>query len=425
MNILRKLLAFFAKRILKRYKPKVVGITGSIGKTSSKEAAFIVLKKKFRVRRNIKNYNNEFGVPLTIIGAESGGKSIWGWFNVFAKAGKLWLGSKDKKYPDVLILEMGADKPGDIKYLINIAPPDIAVVTKVSPVHIESFGTIDKITKEKGDLVRYLPPTSAAILNFDDDKVREMSKITKAKILSYGYSEDCDMSVIGAAVSSENNKARGLSFKLSYQGSAIPMFLPGVIGKHQLYAALAGAAAGAVMGMNMVDIGQALKKFSSPRGRMNIIEGINASTIIDDSYNSSPDAAMAALEAVGKVPREGRLLAALGDMLELGELADEAHQNLGIKAAKLGYKKIYAVGKHNKQILKGAMRGGVSLENIKLFGNSADAAKYIANEIESDDVILIKGSQATRMEKVVKAIMAHPERAPQLLIRQNKEWLVS
>jgi len=422
IQILQKLLAFWARRILKRYQPKVIGITGSVGKTSTKEAVFTVLKNKYKVRRNIKNYNNEIGVPLTIIGAESGGKSLIKWLKVFSKAFRIWL-KKDKKYPQVLILEMGADKPGDIKYLLNIVPLDIGVVTKVSPVHIEFFESIEKIAEEKGDLVRFLKPNKTAILNFDDERVKKMEKITKAKVLTYGFSEQSDVKIINADIKIEEDKVRGLSFKLSYSGATVPMFLPGVIGFHQLYSALAGAAVGIAMKMNMVDISQALKIYRAPKGRMHVIQGMNNSLIIDDSYNSSPDAAEAALEATSQVPRQGKLLAALGDMLELGEMENEAHQKLGEQAVKLGFEKIYAVGKLAKEIRRGASRAGLSLENIKVFENSEQAAEKIKQQIGQGDVILVKGSQGARMEKVTKALMAHPERASQLLIRQSKAWL--
>ena len=422
MNILQKLLAFLARRILNRYQPKVIGITGSIGKTSAKEAIFAVLKNNYKVRRNVKNYNNEIGVPLTIIGAETGGKSLAKWMKVFWKAIKLWI-IKDKKYPKVLILEMGADKPGDIEYLVEMVPLDIGVVTKVSPVHIEFFGTIEKIAREKGDLIRSLEKDKYALLNFDDQRVKDMKEITKAKVLSYGFNEDCDVKIIGADIRVEEGKVKGLSFKLGYEGATVPMLMPGVVGFHQLYAALAGAAVGIAMGMNMVDISQALKVYRAPKGRMHVIQGVNDSTIVDDSYNSSPDAAYAALEATSKVPHHGQLIAALGDMLELGEMEKQAHQKLGKQAVELGFTKIYAVGKLANEIRRGASRAGLSMENIKVFENSKEAAEVIKKEISYGDVILVKGSQGARMERVSRALMAFPERASQLLVRQSKAWL--
>jgi len=422
MIILQKLLAFFAKRVLSRYQPKVIGITGSIGKTSAKEAVFMVLKNKYKVRRNIKNYNNEIGVPLTVIGAESGGKSMIKWMKIFYKAVGLWL-KRDKKYPEVLILEMGADKPGDIKYLTDLVKPNIGILTKISPVHVESFGSIEAIAREKSILIKKLTADKIAILNFDDENVKNLNDKTKAKVISYGYSKDCDVRVVGADISIEYGKVKGISFKLSYEGSTVPMFLPQVIGFHQLYAAMAGAAAGIALGMNMVDISQALKIYRAPKGRMQIIEGINDSLIIDDSYNSSPESAKEALRAASQIPCQGQRMAALGDMLELGEMEKDLHQKLGEQAVKMGFEKIYAVGKFANFIRKGASLAGLSLKNIKVFENSKKAAQTIKDEINGGDIIMVKGSQGARMERVTKALMANPQRASQLLVRQSKTWL--
>jgi UDP-N-acetylmuramoyl-tripeptide--D-alanyl-D-alanine ligase len=318
---------------------------------------------------------------------------------------------------------MGADKPGDIKYLTDLVKPNIGILTKISPVHVEFFGSIEAIAREKSILIKKLTADKIAILNFDDENVKNLADKTKAKVISYGYSEDCDVRVVGPDISIENGKVKGISFKLSYKGSTVPMFLPQVIGFHQLYAAMAGAAAGIALGMNMVDISQALKIYRAPKGRMQIIEGINDSLIIDDSYNSSPESAKEALRAASQIPCQGQRVAAFGDMLELGEMEKDLHQKLGEQAVKMGFEKIYAVGKFANFIRKGASLAGLSLKNIKVFENSKKAAQTIKNEISGGDVILVKGSQGARMERVTKALMANPQRASQLLVRQSKAWL--
>ena len=149
---MKKILYFTLKllsiAVIKKYQPKIIGITGSVGKTSSKEAIFSVIKKNWRVRRSIKNYNNEIGVPLTILNQDTGGKSIVAWIKIVIAGLKL-LVFKNKKYPQILILEMGADKPGDIKYLTSIAPPDIAVLTAIGRSHLQNFGQLEKTIKEK------------------------------------------------------------------------------------------------------------------------------------------------------------------------------------------------------------------------------------------------------------------------------------
>ena len=250
--ILQKILATFAKKIIKKYQPKVVGITGSIGKTSAKEATFAILNEKFKTRQNIKNYNNELGVPLTIIGSKSGGKSVFGWLFVFIKAFKLLI-IKSSNYPEVLVLEMGADKVGDIGYLVDIAKPDVSVVTKVSPTHIEFFGSLEGIAKEKRKIVTCLTDADTAILNFDDKLVMAMQEKTKAKTVTFGHNELADVSAVEFQNETQDSVVKGINFKIQYKGSTVPVFLPHVVGSHQTNSALIGAAVGLSLGMNLVD----------------------------------------------------------------------------------------------------------------------------------------------------------------------------
>ncbi|MFH0780263.1 MAG: Mur ligase family protein, partial [Parcubacteria group bacterium] len=225
---LQKILALFAKAIIKKYRPKIIGITGSIGKTSAKEAVYAVLAAKFSARRNLKNYNNELGVPLTIIGQESGGKSPCRWLSVFSSAIKLII-SKDKNYPDALILEMGADKPGDIEYLLGIAPVDIGVVTKIGPAHLEFFKTIENIAKEKLKIISNLKSGGFAILNYDDELVRKMSAKTKGRVISFGQNESADVRSIDMLNQGKDMDLKGIQFKINYKGATVPVFLPNVI----------------------------------------------------------------------------------------------------------------------------------------------------------------------------------------------------
>ena len=240
-------LKIIAKMILTKYRPEVIGITGSVGKTSAKEAIYTVLNKKYRVRRNIKNYNNEIGVPLTIIGQDSPGKSIYGWLRVFIIAAKLLI-IKDKEYPEVLVIEMGVDRPGDMKYLQSIVRPKIGVVTMIGPVHLEFFGSIVRIQKEKGELIEKLPLSGWAILNYDNEKTRVLAKRSRAKTLTYGFDEQARIRAQEVIFSFEDHSAsslqfggqagkadgelRGISFKLAYNGSFVPVLLPQVIGYH-------------------------------------------------------------------------------------------------------------------------------------------------------------------------------------------------
>lgn len=426
-KIIQLKLKFLAKLILKKYKPKIIGITGSVGKTSAKEAVYTVLAEKFKVRRNVKNYNNEFGVPLTIIGASSGGRSVFGWLSVFMKAFSLLI-SKDENYPKILILEMGVDRPGDMKYLTEIAKCDIGIVTLISHSHEEYFGDMKGIQKEKGIMIENLNPGGWAILNFDDDMTKQISDRSRAKVLTFGFKKGANVQAQELVFSFEKNKEAdnllGISFKMRYEGSFVPVLLPQVIGYNAIYAALAAATVGVAMGMNLVEIASALRKFNSPKGRMNLIDGIKHTLVIDDTYNSSPQAVISALDIVSKIPiiKEARRFAILGDMLELGSYTEEGHKEVGRYLAKSGVSKLIAVGERARDIARGAEDAGMSRDDIFEYSDVAEAGRFVEQRIEENDLILVKGSQGMRMEKIVKEIMADPLRAKELLVRQEEEW---
>ncbi|MDD5294730.1 MAG: UDP-N-acetylmuramoyl-tripeptide--D-alanyl-D-alanine ligase [Patescibacteria group bacterium] len=426
-KLVRLKLKILAKMILAKYKPKIIGITGSVGKTSTKEAVYTVLKTKFSVRRNIKNYNNEIGLPLTIIGSDSPGKSIFGWIGVFFKALGLVL-FKDKDYPKILVLEMGVDRPGDMKYLTSIARVDIGIVTLISHSHEEFFTDVEEIQKEKGMLIENLKPGGWAILNFDDELTRELAEKSKVKVLSYGFKEGAMLRAQELVFSFEKTKdvenLLGLSFKLTYNGSFVPVLLPQVIGYNSIYAALAAAAVGATMGMNLIEISNAMREFDSPNGRMNLIDGIKHTLIIDDTYNSSPTSVMSALDIITKIPiaKTARRFAVLGDMLELGRYSEDGHKEVGRYVAKTKISKLIAVGERARDIARGAQEAGMLRDNIFEYTNVAEAGRFIQQRILSGDLILVKGSQGMRMEKIIKELMAEPLRAKELLVRQEEEW---
>ncbi len=428
---MKKLIQFklkiLAKMILAKYKPKIIGITGSVGKTSTKEAVYTVLKGKFNVRRNTKNYNNEIGLPLTIIGSDSPGKSIFGWSEVFFKALKLIL-FKDENYPKILILEMGVDRPGDMKYLMSIVRCDIGIVTLISHTHEEYFGSVKGIQKEKGRLIENLKPGGWAVLNFDDELAKELAGKSKVKVLSYGFREGAAIRAQELVFSFEKTKEvdnlLGISFKLTYNGSFVPVLLPQVIGYNSIYAALAAATVGITMEMNLVEIATALRKFDSPRGRMNLIDGIKHTLIIDDTYNSSPRSAMSALDIVSKIPlaNQARKFAVLGDMLELGNYSEDGHREVGRYVFTSAINKLIVVGERARDIARGAKQAGMLRDNIFHFSDIEEAGRFTQDRIRQGDLIFIKGSQGMRMEKIVKEIMAEPMQAGELLVRQDTSW---
>lgn len=422
-KILQRQLAFFAKAILKKYRPDIIGVTGSVGKTSAKEAIFTVLSSKFSVRRNIKNYNNEIGLPLTIIGAEAGGNSALHWLAVFVKAAGLLL-AKDKDYPRLLVLEMGVDRIGDMKYLTSMSPCRVGVVTLVAPVHLEYFKSVDRIAREKAVIVTHLKKDGWAILNGDNEPVAAMAGQVRARVLTYGFGKGCRVSAQEVKISENSEwEVVGLSFKLSYDGSTVPVLLPNILGEHLIYSALAAAAVGIAYGLNLVDIAEALRQFRAPRGRMNLISGVKETFIIDDTYNAGPDSMAAAVRTLGKIKTKKRKYAALGDMLELGDLTEEAHRQVGRLIWEMGIDYLVTVGERAKDIAAEAAKCGLDEDNIYSFDDSAEAGKFIQDRIKAGDFILVKGSQGMRMEKIVKEIMAEPLLAEQLLVRQDKSWI--
>lgn len=425
---MRKILQFklkiLAKLILFRYKPRVVGVTGSIGKTSAKEAVCQVLGAHFKVRSSFKNYNNELGLPLTIIGEESAGKCLLGWIKIFLKALRLFL-IKDANYPEVLVLEMGIDRPGDMAYLCSIVTPEVGIETAVSYAHLEYFGNINNIKKEKQVLIENVDNKGVSVLNYDNELTREMHEVSRAKVITYGLQLGADLQAqdVSYNFSKGDYDLAGLHFKMSYDGSIVPVFMKNVLSEPAIYAALSGAATGLHFGLNLVEIAKSLNDFNLPVGRMNLLAGINHTFIIDDTYNSSPDAAIAALNVLGKIriSEEGKKYAVLGDMMEIGDYTEDGHFLVGEKAAELKIDYLVAVGEKAKFMIKGAESSTNKIQTF-YFSNTKEASEFLVSKINLGDIILVKGSQAIRMERIVKELMAEPERAKELLVRQGSNW---
>jgi len=424
-KILQLKLKWLAKLILKKYQPVVIGITGSIGKTSTKEAIYTVLKNHLAVRMSQKNYNNEIGLPLTIIGTESAGHNPFGWLKIFIQAGLLLL-SKNPNYPKVLVLEMGVDRPGDLAYLTKLAPPQVGIVTAVSYSHLEYFGSLNNIKKEKQVLIDNLDNKGLAILNYDNGATREMVEGSKARVLTYGLQTGANLQAqdIIYNFTKGNYELSGLNFKLNYNGSVVPVFMKNVMAETALYAALAAAAVGIYFEMNLVEIAAALQDFILPRGRMNVLPGIKHTFIIDDTYNSSPEAVLAGLGVLRriKIDEGAKKYAVLGDMLEIGAYTEEGHRLIGENVVKSDLNYLVIVGEKSRDIVRGALEAGFDSDNVFHFDRSEEAGKFLQDRIKAGDIIFIKGSQGVRMEKAVKEIMAEPERAKELLVRQGTEW---
>lgn len=424
-HLLKQILAwklrFWATRILKKYRPKIVAVTGSVGKTSTVEAIYTVLAADFNVRKNLKNYNNEIGIPLSIIGVESGNAKLGRWITILLRAARLAI-VRDRHYPKILILEMGADHPGDLEYLCRFVPIDVAVVTSVAPAHLEFFKTIEAVAREKGTIVRRLPANGTAVLNTDDRLVKKMGANTKAKTLSYGLLSGAAVRATDLSISQAGERINGLNFKLTHNGKTTPILLPNVIAQHLAYSALAAVAVGLTFEMSRRTITERLTHFQPPTGRMRLIPGLKNTLIIDDSYNSSPLAAQKALWQLGNLKTKGRRFAVLGDMLELGSYTETGHQEVGAAAAEYGVDYLITVGEMSRDMVRGAIKKGLGKNNCFNFPTSTEAGKFLQQQIGPGDLILVKGSQGVRMERVVKELMAEPQRAGELLVRQGRDW---
>ena len=404
-------------------KPKIIGITGSVGKSSTKELISCLLSKKFKVRQSPKSYNSQLGLALSILGQPTYFNNIFGWLKNIVKGFlEIW----NKNFPDILVLEMGIDRPKDMESLLKIVCPDIAVVTAIGeiPVHVEFFSGPEAVAQEKSKILKYLPSDGYAVLNFDDDAVWSMKDKTKGKIISFGFGNPPSAnSGGGGADFLASNLKTSLScstFKMDFEGSSVPVQLKNALGKQNVYPALAAAAVGKILGLNLIEISEYLSLCEFLPGRMKLIEGIKNSKIIDDSYNSSPLAAHAALDTISELEAK-RKIAVLGDMLEIGKYTTEAHKAMGQKAVK-AVDVLVTVGLRAEFAFDEALALGMDETNLRHFSTSKEAVYFIKDLVEEGDLILVKGSQGMRMERIVEEIMTHPEDAPKLLVRQDEYW---
>ncbi len=418
-NSLRWILRKLAQGTMWRYRPGVVGVTGSVGKTSTKLAIATVLSTVRRVRVTPGNLNNEIGLPLTILGDWPKGelalvsrdtpagtarlRKVWFWLKVICTSA--WrIVSKDATYPEILILEYGADHPGDIKALLKIARPNVSVITAVGeyPVHVEFYDGPDDVAREKGRLIECLPVAGFAIMNYDDETVMRLAPRTRGRVISYGFERGAELQISRFENRTEGQELLGVSFRLAYGGGSVPVSIDHVFGRSQAYAAAAATAAGLIFGLNLVKIAEALRSYRPAPSRMQIVPGIKATTLIDDSYNASPSSMHAALDTLRDLPARRRI-AVLGDMLEIGRYTPEAHERVGRLAAQSA-DILFTVGPRAKFIAEGARAMRMKPANIFSFDTADDAGRPLQDIMKPGDLVLIKGSHAMQLDKVVEEV---------------------
>ncbi len=424
---MKNLLKLLSKLIIWRFQPDIIAITGSVGKSSAKEAIFAVLKDKRRVRKSISGLNTEIGLPLSIIGDERdfpgkrlklvapnsffSDKSDKKIAKLFFWTKALFLGlwrfifSTKRLYPEILILEYGVRHPGDMSCLLEIARPRVGVITAIGdiPSHIEFFSGPEAVAKEKAKLIESLWVGGFAILNYDDERVVNLREKTRATVIGFGFNGDSNVKILGLEKKFENSEQFEISFKFEYDGSFVPVNLKNVIGVSHIYAAAAGVASGLIYGLNLVEAAESFSLNYKPlKGRMNLISGKKSIYIIDDSYNASPLSIKIALQTLGEI-KNLRKVAVLGDMLELGDFSEEAHRLIGKMAAGIA-DVLITVGPLAKIIAEEAKKNGLNEQQIFIFNSVGEAIKNIDGIIQKNDIVLIKASRAVGLNKIVDTL---------------------
>ena len=416
-----------AGAVLRKYRPKIIAVTGSVGKTSTKDAIFAALAPGAYVRKSQKSQNSEIGIPLTILGAANAWNNPLRWLmNIIDGFFLIWFNAQ---YPEWLVLEVGADRPGDISSLKRWLKVDVAVITRLPevPVHVEFFDSPEAVIEEKASLIDCLVPGGALVLFGDDERTRALERrlpAPDAKILTFGFSAECDVRGEEPAAVREDLESWpvGMAATIHSGKESARLEIRGVLGAHAFLPALGTAAVAAALGKTLHEAVGGLRSYVPPPGRMRLTPGIKKTLIIDDTYNASPAAVEAALEALSlaRMPG-GRAVAVLGDMAELGRRSIEEHRKAGALAAKT-CDVLVTVGFRARDIAAAALEGGVDENLIMQFEDSRHAGKELESVIQERDVVLVKGSQSMRMERAVEEIMAQPERAGELLVRQEPEW---
>ncbi|NLG97536.1 MAG: UDP-N-acetylmuramoyl-tripeptide--D-alanyl-D-alanine ligase [Chloroflexi bacterium] len=367
LEALQRIAGFYRRKL----DVRVIGITGSVGKSTTKELIAEVLSQRYRTLKNTGNLNNEIGLPLTLL--------------------RLGMGHQRA------VLEMGFFVPGEISLLCDLALPEVGVITNVGTVHAERAGSQEIIARGKAELVQALPPApkGVAILNYDDPLVRPMKDLTQASVFYYGLNPAADL----WADQVEGMGLEGIRFRLHYRNETLHLRIP-LIGQHSVHTALRAAAVGLVEGLTWGEIIEGLRK-ANTQLRLVAVRTQRGALILDDSYNASPESTLAALNLLNEL--DGRRVAVLGEMLELGQYERQGHEIVGMRAAEVSHRLI-AVGERAKLIVDAAIKAGMSSTNITWVPDVPDAIQVLHTELKEGDVVLVKGSHGLRMDRIVSAL---------------------
>jgi UDP-N-acetylmuramoyl-tripeptide--D-alanyl-D-alanine ligase len=374
-------------------------------------------------RKSEKSYNSDIGVPLSILNAQSGWGNPIAWLETLLRGVGLILFRH--AYPEWIVLEVGADRPKDIVRLTRWLKPDIAVFTRFAdiPIHVEFFDSPEQLFKEKAALFLAIKPGGVAIINTDDERSETLiESVGNRRVITYGQKAGATFRATHIHILEKEGKIpEGLSFKVGRGEEEFAVRVPGTLGEGVVYAVLAALAVSESLELSPVEVAEHFSYYESPPGRLRLLVGNKNSTLIDDSYNSAPEAVHVALNALAKLKKPLRKIAVLGDITELGSFTIEAHEKLGREVAGV-VAILILVGYRAKFYGEGARKAGFPEENIHWFREGSEAGSFLDGILTPGDTVLIKGSQVMRMEKVVEEVMAHPEDKEKLLVRQEKEW---
>jgi UDP-N-acetylmuramoyl-tripeptide--D-alanyl-D-alanine ligase len=350
---------------------RVVGVTGSVGKSTTKEMIAEVLATRFRTLKSPGNLNNEIGLPMTMLRLSDGHQRA--------------------------VMEMGFYVPGEVAFLCEIAQPHVGVVTNVGTVHAERAGSQEAIARGKAELVQALPPApeGVAILNFDDAWVRKMEEKTKARVFFYGLSPEAHL----WADQVEGLGLDGIRFRIHYQGEKLHVKIP-LIGRHSVHTALRAAAVGLVEGMNWQEILEGLSQ-GHTQLRLAAVRSESGALLLDDTYNASPESMLAALNLLDEL--DGRKIAVLGDMLELGPYERGGHEMVGLRAAQVAGM-LLTLGERARVIAEAARKAGMKKTSIVEFDSLEPLVDWLKANCSKNDVVLIKGSHGLRMDRITNAL---------------------
>lgn len=417
------ILSYEAKILLKRREPYIIAITGSVGKTTTKDAIYTAIKSTYRVRKSEKSFNSEIGVPLTVLGLPNAWNNPFLWLKNIIEGFFVALFSRD--YPTHLVIEAGVDRPGDMQSLTSWLKPDVTVLTRFPdvPVHVEYFNSPEEVIKEKMFLATALKSEGILIYNHDDTLIQNQLVNVRQKAIGFSRFLPSHYTAKADEVIYHDDVPAGGIFTLNHLGEEYRVKYLGSIGLQLVYTYTAAIAVADVVGIPINTAIMALESHEPPCGRMRIIKGLKGTTLLDDTYNSSPVATMQALQTLKEIKHAKRRIAVLGDMMELGKFSQAEHEKIGQEVARCA-DVLFTIGIRAHKIAEGALAQGLSETVIFQHEDALTCGRELQNYIATGDVILVKASQSIRAEKVVEEIMTEPERAGELLVRQDEAWQI-